>query len=424
MPTYNSPISSTLGSVSRGTRFSSLLKFGASDSNALAIAQENSRSLGVINTSLVAISRQVSTLSSNLSQVASNVQRSSLLDELDRKREVERENKLAQARIREGKESLIEKKIQNALIKPVAKIGSKLSLSLNNVMSYFKTLFVGWLGFNIINNFETYSNIVKGYYKKIVNFVGVVRDNINKIYTFLNSGTDNIVNTLLSISGKIGKAAFEKLIKKPFTAAFNMIKNALYNIPGIKQLLDAVGLGGDDSGNNQSNGNNSILDNIKQTLGDAWSSVTQMAAPAVENLKNFIEKKTTTPFGGSGQEQSNLGTSLNLTSTRIEPTINSSNVFSDNSTSTAFTFGDNSVNTSTDINFLQLAQKPEYTDIFRKPEKRTKPIIVSSAPNEESPPVNMSGTKSTTNIPFISSGDSSNFYRLMSQMTYQVGKVV
>ena len=156
MPTYNSPISSTLGSVSRGTRFSSLLKFGASDSNALAIAQENSRSLGVINTSLLAISRQVSTLSSNLSQVASNVQRSSLLDELDRKREVERENKLAQARIREGKESLIEKKIQNALIKPVAKIGSKLSLSLNNVMSYFKTLFVGWLGFNIINNFETY----------------------------------------------------------------------------------------------------------------------------------------------------------------------------------------------------------------------------------------------------------------------------
>lgn len=422
MPTYNSPISSTLGSVSRGTRFSSLLKFGASDSNALAIAQENSRSLGVINTSLVAISRQVSTLSSNLSQVASNVQRSSLLDELDRKREVERENKLAQARIREGKESLIEKKIQNALIKPVAKIGSKLSLSLNNVMSYFKTLFVGWLGFNIINNFETYSNIVKGYYKKIVNFVGVVRDNINKIYTFLNSGTDNIVNTLLSISGKIGKAAFEKLIKKPFTAAFNMIKNALYNIPGVKQLLDAVGLGGDDSGNNQSNGNNNILDNIKQTLGDAWSSVTQMAAPAVKGVREFIEKNI--PFESGAEKQSNLGTSLNLTSTKIEPTINSSNVFSDNSTSTAFTFGDNSINTSTDINFLQLAQKPEYADIFRKPEKRTKPIIVPFASNEESPPVNMSGTKSTTNIPFISSGDSSNFYRLMSQMTYQVGKVV
>lgn len=422
MPTYNSPISSTLGSVSRGTRFSSLLKFGASDSNALAIAQENSRSLGVINSSLVAISRQVSTLSSNLSQVASNVQRSSLLDELDRKREVERENKLAQARIREGKESLIEKKIQNALIKPVAKIGSKLSLSLNNVMSYFKTLFVGWLGFNIINNFETYSNIVKGYYKKIVNFVGVVRDNINKIYTFLNSGTDNIVNTLLSISGKIGKAAFEKLIKKPFTAAFNMIKNALYNIPGVKELLDAVGLGEDDSGNNQSNGNNNILDNIKQTLGDVWSSVTEMAAPAVKGVKEFIEKNN--PFQSGGEEQSNLGTSLNLTSTRIEPTINSSDVFSDNRTSTAFTFGDNSVNTSTDINFLQLAQKPKYTDIFRKPEKRTKPIIVSSAPNEESPPMNMSGTKSTTNIPFISSGDSSNFYRLMSQMTYQVGKVI
>lgn len=422
MPTYNSPISSTLGSVSRGTRFSSLLKFGASDSNALAIAQENSRSLGVINSSLVAISRQVSTLSSNLSQVASNVQRSSLLDELDRKREVERENKLAQARIREGKESLIEKKIQNALIKPVAKIGSKLSLSLNNVMSYFKTLFVGWLGFNIINNFETYSNIVKGYYKKIVNFVGVVRDKINKIYTFLNSGTDNIVNTLLSISGKIGKAAFEKLIKKPFTAAFNMIKNALYNIPGVKQLLDAVGLGEDDSGNNQSNGNNNILDNIKQTLGDAWSSVTEMAAPAVKGVREFIENNI--PFRSGDEKQSNLGTSLNLTSTRIEPTINSSDVFSDNRTSTAFTFGDNSVNTSTDINFLQLTQKPEYTDIFRKPEKRTKPIIVSSAPNEESPPVNMSGTKITTNIPFISSGDSSNFYRLMSQMTYQVGKVV
>ena len=422
MPTYNSPISSTLGSVSRGTRFSSLLKFGASDSNALAIAQENSRSLGVINTSLVAISRQVSTLSSNLSQVASNVQRSSLLDELDRKREVERENKLAQARIREGKESLIEKKIQNALIKPVAKIGSKLSLSLNNVMSYFKTLFVGWLGFNIINNFETYSNIVKGYYKKIVNFVGVVRDKINKIYTFLNSGTDNIVNTLLSISGKIGKAAFEKLIKKPFTAAFNMIKNALYNIPGIKQLLDAVGLGGDDGTNNQSNGNNNILDNIQQTLGDVWSSVTEMTAPAVKGVREFIDNNI--PFGSGDEKQSNLGTSLNLTSTRIEPTINSSDVFSDNRTSTAFTFGDNSVNTSTDINFLQLTQKPEYADIFRKPEKRTKPIIVSSAPNEESFPMNMSGTKSTTNIPFISSGDSSNFYRLMSQMTYQVGKVV
>ena len=89
------------------------------------LLSRNNLVLNTVSIRLSSVSQQIQGLNQGLSAIRNNL---AIKDDLDRQRaaaEAKRERQLAQIKLREGKEGAIEKKIQNALLAPVRKIGAK-----------------------------------------------------------------------------------------------------------------------------------------------------------------------------------------------------------------------------------------------------------------------------------------------------------
>ena len=77
--------------------------------------------------------------------IATNLATSQALQQKQDNQAIELENKLAQQKLREGKESLIEKKIQAAALAPAQKIANKAQFTLGRLGDFFISILGGWL---------------------------------------------------------------------------------------------------------------------------------------------------------------------------------------------------------------------------------------------------------------------------------------
>ena len=115
------------------------------------LLQQNSLSLNNVSTQLTNISAQISGLNGSLASIKENL---TVNDTLERQREAAKQNReriLAEQGLREGKESQIESRIQQALTMPVRRVAQKVQGGLANLGSFFTFLTLGWLTNSLIN---------------------------------------------------------------------------------------------------------------------------------------------------------------------------------------------------------------------------------------------------------------------------------
>ena len=150
------------------------------------LLQQQSLTLTSISQQLQSVSSQISTFDQNLQGVKENL---AISDQLTRQREAARQNReriLAEQGLREGKESALENKIQQALTQPLTRVGVKTQGVLGRLQNFFLILAGGWLTSTGIDLLQALSE-------------GNV-DKINELKTKFIGGLAVIAGTMTAIS--------------------------------------------------------------------------------------------------------------------------------------------------------------------------------------------------------------------------------
>ena len=123
-----------------------------------ALLTRNSLQLTNLSRSVANLSGQMNVLSGSLQSIGRNLATSQSLERQKEAQEQALEARLAQQQLREGKESVIEKKIESAAIAPAQKLAAKAQFTLGRLGDFFLTLIGGWLvdkGLDTLNALST-----------------------------------------------------------------------------------------------------------------------------------------------------------------------------------------------------------------------------------------------------------------------------
>jgi hypothetical protein len=188
------------------------------DDEAVQILKANQFSLSVISTGIIGIQQRIGILGNSLTQISNQLTQESFLEQNRIRQEQEQERRLAEQQAREGKESLVERRIQGALLGPVQAIAKRTQGILERLKGFFLTLLAGWLTNQLFETIKAYS---EGNTKKLEE----IKDNVLKtlgvvggILLLLNGGFLGIVGKVGILSAKILGAVTGAIFKRPFQA--------------------------------------------------------------------------------------------------------------------------------------------------------------------------------------------------------------
>jgi len=221
--------SSVLGSA---TFASSLARKIAAieDKNTAEVLQQNQIALASVNNTLARVGNQMIVLNNSLLAISQLTAQSAALENLKERQKNQQERLLAQQQLREGKESIIEKKIQATLVKPVQRIAGSAQKSLFNLMEFFNRLFFGWL---LNQGLQTISALATGNKEKLEQIKDNVLKNLSTVgltLLALQGGFKIFRGTLFRIAGFIAKASLVGLFLRP-------IKELLGAVMGIAEKV-------------------------------------------------------------------------------------------------------------------------------------------------------------------------------------------
>ena len=109
------------------------------------LLNQNSLQLGLVAAQITNLNTQVASLNTTLQAISSGLATSQAVERQKEEAEQARESRLAQEQLRQGQESLIEKKIEAAATAPAQKLATKASFTLGNLGQFFLSLVGGWL---------------------------------------------------------------------------------------------------------------------------------------------------------------------------------------------------------------------------------------------------------------------------------------
>ena len=115
------------------------------------LLNQNSLQLGLVATQITQLNRDVASLNTSLQAISTGLATTQALERQKEQQEQAQEARLAQQQLREGKESVIEKKIEAAAIAPAQKIANKASFTLGKLGNFFLLLIGGWLANNVVD---------------------------------------------------------------------------------------------------------------------------------------------------------------------------------------------------------------------------------------------------------------------------------
>jgi hypothetical protein len=169
---------------------------------------------------------EVTVFNASLNNVAKAINTDSILEQNRVKQENEEQRRATELGLRAGRESLLEKAIQNALIAPVQAIAQKTQSILSRLSQFFGTLLLGWL---TNQGIETLRAISEDNGKKLIE----IRDNVLKALGIgaatlflLNGGFFAIAGTITRLSLKIGGWLLKNTIGRFFGALGGLLKGA------------------------------------------------------------------------------------------------------------------------------------------------------------------------------------------------------
>jgi hypothetical protein len=149
------------------------------------------------------------------------------LEQQKLREENEYEKQLAEQGLREGKEKLLEQKIQNALMAPIAAIGNKVSSIFDKLMNFMWTLLGGWL---TMQGLDTLKALATGNKKKLED----IKNNVIKALMvvggsllFIQFGLSTLIGSITRLAFKASKFVFSNTIGRLFTGFGNIARGAL-----------------------------------------------------------------------------------------------------------------------------------------------------------------------------------------------------
>lgn len=199
------------------------------DPQSKALLNSNSVQLGLVSRQVENLSARVNRLSSSLESVRVNLATSQALERQKERQEQILETKLAQQKLREGKESLIEKKITAAALKPALVLGNKARSSLFSLSNIFTRLFGAFLAFKGV---ETIKALAEGNTEKleeIKNQVLLTVGGFIGLNLALRLATGTLSLGFLKIAGGLALLSAAIIFKEPILNAIESIKKARDN---------------------------------------------------------------------------------------------------------------------------------------------------------------------------------------------------
>ena len=187
------------------------------DPQSQQLLSRNTLQLAVVSNQIQSLGAQVNQLSNSLAVVRNSLATSQALERQKERQEQILENRLAQQKLREGKESVVEKKIQAKVLSPALKLGAKLQTSLGGLFGFFQRLFFGWLA---IKGVETIQALADGNYEKL--------EEIKK-------------SVLVAVGGFIGLKLALKAATGGFRGRFNKISLLLTGVAAIALFREPIG---------------------------------------------------------------------------------------------------------------------------------------------------------------------------------------
>ena len=169
---------------------------------------------------------EVTGFNASLNNVTKAINTDSILEQKRIKDEQEEQRRATELGLRVGRESLLERAIQSALIAPVQAIAQKTQSILSRLSQFFGTLLLGWL---TNQGIETLRALSEDNGKKLIE----IRDNVLKALGIgaatlflLNGGFFAIAGTITRLSLKIGGWLLKNTIGRFFGALGGLLKGA------------------------------------------------------------------------------------------------------------------------------------------------------------------------------------------------------
>lgn len=169
---------------------------------------------------------EITGFNASLNNVAKAINTDSILEQNRIEDEQEEQRRATELGLRAGRESLLERAIQSALIAPVQAIAEKTQSILSRLSQFFGTLLLGWL---TNQGIETLRAISEDNGKKLIE----IRDNVLKALGIgaatlflLNGGFFAIAGTITRLSLKIGGWLLKNTIGRFFGALGGLLKGA------------------------------------------------------------------------------------------------------------------------------------------------------------------------------------------------------
>lgn len=231
--------------------------------------------VGGLSTRLDRIGLQINDLGRSLQVVSTSIAQNSFLERQKEAIEQERERRIAEQQLREGQESLVERKIENATVAPVQKAAVKTQSALSRLMTFFSLLLTGWLAPKIIQGIGAAAKSAVQQLTNIKNLLGKGFASAGNVFAKLTQGLRNIIGSVTRTTSRVTQA----------------IANGLFKYP-IQILRGAVSAAGN---------------LIGKPVAAAATAVTTAAATTAPTVFQLVKSAVTNPF-----VQVAAGTGLNM----------------------------------------------------------------------------------------------------------------
>lgn len=409
------------------------------------ILASNQASLDAVNVQLVRISTQMGEFSNSLTRITGLLNQSFTLERIKEQQQEKQERLLAEQRLREGQESLVERKMQSALAEPLQKVGAKTQGTLGNLMRFFTFLLGGWLSFNAIKLIKSYSEGAKKRLQDISKATLKGLGIVGGIFAGIRLALNSTVGSITRAASYITQAIYTGLFKRPVEFLRDLVQKGIDAIRGKKTSNPPPPPPDNTDGAKTTGAFGSLLGGAFQTLtnfatgktlqeslaggaaiagyggllnalpipGPAGAALKLgaffLGAPKINQAGINIFNQASSYFSQAGNTTNNLGFNFNMDMSGLNP----------------FSTSNDQANHRTDVIATSPAQisSPPRSDISSQvgpePGQKTQVVLTdaTSGSQQDSVPA---VTGSVADLPSIPSSNPDNFYVLYSQIHYNV----
>lgn len=418
--------------------------------------RQQQQALVNINSGLASLSLQLQALNQSITDISIQIKGDAVLDDIREQERLKRERTLAEQKIRQGKEGTIERKLQAVLQKPLQKIAAKANFTLAKLGQFFTILLGGFLANRAIQFISALAQGNKEKLKEITDKIVGELAQVAALFLLINGGLGLALTGLLRFGSFVTRLAFRNLIAKPFGMAFRFLQRQVRKASRIISGLAGAGVVSAGTGTSTGTGMRPVspqTDKFKQlppgkqtglitgtgsmvtttrprfSFGGLFGSMgldMLLGRPLGETVAGnalasgalfaatLAGAKITVPAAIISYMGLNLLGGIGFNATGLQNTELGGYRYTGGLEFIDSIIGTNFANSNAGQRQQQISQQPDNMN--------PAPVVINNSSTDTSAvqQATAGGNGSANNIPFVPSGNSSNFHLLYSQLQYNV----